>query len=86
MFVKLQNFISANSYEMLDSYYKLVKQSGIAQESALFDKLISTITNENNFDHIIVDTAPTEHTLRLFKMSQNLRNWSQILLKQQEKM
>ena len=71
---------------MLDSYYKLVKQSGIAQESALFDKLISTITNENNFDHIIVDTAPTEHTLRLFKMPQNLRNWSQILLKKKKKM
>ncbi|MBF7045488.1 ArsA family ATPase [Campylobacter volucris] len=80
-----KELISPNSYEMLDNYYKIVKESAIAQESAMFDKLIKIISDDTNFDHIIIDTAPTGHTLRLFKMPKNLKIWSELLLKQREK-
>lgn len=80
-----KELISPNSYEMLDNYYKIVKESAIAQESAMFDKLIKIISVDTNFDHIIIDTAPTGHTLRLFKMPKNLKIWSELLLKQREK-
>ncbi|TDJ85815.1 ArsA family ATPase [Campylobacter volucris] len=80
-----KELISPNSYEMLDNYYKIVKESAIAQESAMFDKLIKIISEDTNFDHIIIDTAPTGHTLRLFKMPKNLKIWSELLLKQREK-
>ena len=80
-----KELISPSSYEMLDNYYKIVQESGVAQESALFDKLIKIITQDEIFDHIIIDTAPTGHTLRLFKMPKNLKNWSEFLLRQREK-
>ncbi|AJC91377.1 ArsA family ATPase [Campylobacter subantarcticus] len=80
-----KEFISPNSYEMLDNYYNIVKESATAQESAMFDKLIKIISEDVNFDHIVIDTAPTGHTLRLFKMPKNLKIWSELLLKQREK-
>lgn len=79
-----KQFISAASYSLLESYYDNVAQSGVAQESALFDKLIRIITQEQ-WEHIVIDTAPTGHTLRLFKLPLTLQQWSKTLLSQQEK-
>lgn len=79
-----KQFIAASSYDMLDSYYNNVKKSGVAQESALFDKLIHIIT-KSTWDRIIVDTAPTGHTLRLFALPKILKEWSKTLLSKQDK-
>ena len=79
-----KRFISAASYSLLESYYDNVAQSGVAQESALFDRLIRIITQEQ-WEHIVIDTAPTGHTLRLFKLPLTLQQWSKTLLSQQEK-
>ncbi len=80
----IKQFIASASYDMLDSYYNNVKRSGIAQESALFDRLVGILTCED-WDRIVVDTAPTGHTLRLFAMPKILKEWSKTLLAQQEK-
>lgn len=80
-----KRFVSADSYVMLDNYYKSVESSGVAQESALFDRLIYIITQEDSpWEQIVVDTAPTGHTLRLFSLPKTLKEWSKTLLSQQE--
>lgn len=79
-------FVGAHSYEMIDRYYKSACENGITQESALFDRLIHIITEQiHQWDHIIIDTAPTGHTLRLFTLAQTLKAWSKTLLRYQQK-
>lgn len=79
-------FVSPNSYEMLDKYYQSAMENGITQESALFDKLINlTIDALDSWDHIIIDTAPTGHTLRLFTLANTLKTWNKTILKNQQK-
>lgn len=79
-------FVGAHSYEMIDRYYKSACENGVTQESALFDRLIHIITEQiHQWDHIIVDTAPTGHTLRLFTLANTLKTWSKSLLKYQQK-
>lgn len=79
-----KGFISASSYAMLDLYYDNVKKSGNAQESALFDRLIHIIMQED-WEQIVVDTAPTGHTLRFFALPRVLREWHKMLLNEQER-
>lgn len=79
-----KKFVSAHSYHLLENYFANVAQSHAAQESALFDRLIKIITKEE-WEHIVIDTAPTGHTLRLFKLPLTLQEWSKTLLNQQEK-
>lgn len=79
-------FVGAHSYEMIDRYYKSACENGITQESALFDRLIHLITEQiHQWDHIVIDTAPTGHTLRLFTLANTLKTWSKNLLKHQQK-
>lgn len=80
-----KKFISPKSYDMLDSYYKNVSRSTEAKESALFDRLINIICNTHNFDNIIIDTAPTGHTMRFFSLSKTLREWNKTLLSAKER-
>lgn len=78
----ISKFISPSSYEMLNMYYDGVSSSTEAQESALFDKLICTIceNKDNKQLHIIVDTAPTGHTIRLFGIASLLLTSNKTLL------
>lgn len=80
-----KKFVSPTSYAMLDAYYQAVSHSGSAQESALFDCLIRIIVTQKEWDKIIIDTAPTGHTLRLFGLPQMMREWSKTLLSEQER-
>lgn len=80
-----KKFISPKSYDMLDTYYKNVSHSAEAKESALFNKLINIICNNDQFSHIIIDTAPTGHTIRLFTLSSVLKEWNKTLLSNKER-
>lgn len=83
---KTKKFLGAHHYELIDRYYKSAAQNGMTQESALFDRLVKLITtNQVHWDHIIIDTAPTGHTLRFFTLAQTLKTWSKTILKYQQK-
>ncbi|MCE3048717.1 ArsA family ATPase [Helicobacter kayseriensis] len=83
---KTKKFLGAHHYELIDRYYKSAAQNGITQESALFDKLVKLITHSQaQWDHIIIDTAPTGHTLRFFTLAQTLKTWSKTMLGYQQK-
>lgn len=57
-----------------------------ADESALFDKLVSIILEEEGeFDHLVFDTAPTGHTIRLLTLPELMGVWIEGLLKKRQK-
>lgn len=82
---KTRKLINPKSYHMLDEYYKNVASSQNAKEAALFERLCDTILQETTYRHIVIDTAPTGHTLRIFFMPKLLKNWAKGLLSQQER-
>ncbi|SDK31355.1 ArsA family ATPase [Lacicoccus qingdaonensis] len=62
------------------------KASPGADESALFDKLISIIIEEEPaYDHLVFDTAPTGHTIRLLTLPELMGVWIEGLLKKRRK-
>lgn len=55
-------------------------------ESALFDKMVELINlAAQSYDHIIFDTAPTGHTLRLVTLPELLGRWMETLIGKREK-
>ncbi|MDB1144872.1 MAG: TRC40/GET3/ArsA family transport-energizing ATPase [Alcaligenaceae bacterium] len=79
---RTKDFVSTMNYEQVDSYYKQVADAKSTQENALFEYLCEVVTFD--YDHIVVDTAPSGHTLRLLALPKQLASWSRKLLKIQQ--
>lgn len=77
--------VSPSSYQRVDDYFASARDSASAQESALFERLSSLMveSRERGYDRVVIDTAPTGHTLRLFFMPGALKRWSRGLLEAQ---
>lgn len=57
-----------------------------AEESALFDALVTIILEETaHFDLLVFDTAPTGHTLRLLSLPEMMEAWINSMLKRRKK-
>jgi arsenite/tail-anchored protein-transporting ATPase len=57
-----------------------------AEEAALFDRIVSIILEENEgFDKIIFDTAPTGHTIRLLTLPELMGIWMDGMLERRKK-
>lgn len=82
----MRGFVGASSYGRIDDYFAKVADSSSTLEAALFERLTTILINESNeYDYVIIDTAPTGHTLRLFFMPKELKDWSKTLLSMQER-
>lgn len=80
-----RNLIGVQGYSQIDDYFDKIANSSSTIEAALFERLTTLININSDYDHIIIDTAPTGHTLKLFFMPKQLRNWSKNLLSMQER-
>jgi arsenite-transporting ATPase len=70
----------------VDRHLDLAKQGAGTLESALLDRLGDLLAEAGErWDRIVVDTAPTGHTLRLLAMPELLSAWVQGLVRQREK-
>ena len=57
-----------------------------SDESAVFDKLMEIIIDyEKDYDRIVIDTAPTGHTLRLLSLPELLGGWMDRLIEKRMK-
>jgi len=56
-----------------------------SEEAAIFDKLVEImVTNVDDYDQIVFDTAPTGHTLRLLSLPELLGAWLGRLIKKRK--
>ncbi|MEA3319322.1 MAG: ArsA family ATPase [Bacillota bacterium] len=82
----LKGLVKATMVEEVHRQIDLASASPGADEAALFDKITSLVLEEyNSFDHIIFDTAPTGHTIRLLTLPELMNVWISGLLEKRKK-
>jgi arsenite-transporting ATPase len=70
----------------VDRHLDLAKRGAGTLESAVLDRLAELLVDEaGTYDRVVVDTAPTGHTLRLLAMPELLRGWVGGLVRQRER-
>lgn len=70
----------------VDKHLRLAAQAPGAHESAIFEALAQLIVaGLADYDHIIVDTAPSGQTTRLLELPELLEAWVQGMLQQRKK-
>lgn len=78
--------VSPEVRKTVDRHLDLAKQGAGTLESALLDRLGDLLAEAGErWERIVVDTAPTGHTLRLLAMPELLAAWVQGLVRQREK-
>ncbi|SFB35124.1 arsenite efflux ATP-binding protein ArsA (TC 3.A.4.1.1) [Lentibacillus halodurans] len=82
----IKNVVHSSMMEEVHRQLDTAKSSPGADEAALFDKLISIILEENDhYDKLIFDTAPTGHTIRLLSLPELMGVWIKGMLKKRKK-
>lgn len=82
----LKGLVKATMVQEVHRQIDLASASPGADESALFDKITSIVLEEYHaYDHIIFDTAPTGHTIRLLTLPELMNVWISGLLEKRRK-
>ncbi|HLR42612.1 MAG TPA: ArsA family ATPase [Pseudogracilibacillus sp.] len=77
----MRSIVQPTMIEEVNRQLDTASASPGADEAALFDKLISIMIEEReHFDHLIFDTAPTGHTIRLLSLPELMGVWIKGLL------
>jgi arsenite/tail-anchored protein-transporting ATPase len=72
--------------DTVDRHLDLARRGAGTLESALLDRLADLLAlAPDRYDRIVVDTAPTGHTLRLLAMPELVSGWIAGLVRQREK-
>lgn len=84
--VDVHRAVSPEVRATVDRHLDLARRGAGTLESALLDRLGDLLAEAGRrWDRIVVDTAPTGHTLRLLAMPELLSAWVQGLVRQREK-
>ncbi|WP_411360298.1 ArsA family ATPase [Pseudidiomarina sp. YC-516-91] len=83
----MKDFAKPTMYPQIERQLKLSAQSPGTQEAALLESMAKWIDSaqQQGYDHLIFDTAPTGHTLRLLILPEAMAAWTQGLLQASEK-
>ena len=82
----LKGLVKATMVEEVHRQIDLASASPGADEAALFDRITSLVLEEyDSYDHIIFDTAPTGHTIRLLTLPELMNVWISGLLEKRKK-
>ena len=76
----IQQFTQPEFLQEAERQIELAGQHPGVMESALFEALCRTLDEIDAWDRIIVDTAPTGHTLHLLTLPASMRAWTEALL------
>ncbi len=72
--------------DTVDRHLDLARRGAGTLESALLDRLADLLAAcPGDYDRIVIDTAPTGHTLRLLAMPELVTGWIEGLVRQREK-
>lgn len=82
---QLKKVASPELWQEVERQIDLASLSPGAAEAALFDEVAKLILDsESEYDHIVFDTAPTGHTLRLLTLPELMNSWIEIMVKRRE--
>jgi len=82
----LEKLTAPELWKEVERQVDFAKASPGADEAALFDELVKEILDaENKYDHLVFDTAPTGHTLRLLSLPDLMEVWMEGMLAQRRK-
>ncbi|WP_201564140.1 ArsA family ATPase [Psychrobacter sp. CMS30] len=90
-FVQVERTISAyanpDMMPKIREHLRLSKSAPGAQEAAMLESMCQHLVSaaDANYEHIIFDTAPTGHTLRLLVLPEMMGAWTDGLLAQQRR-
>tara|TARA_A100001391_G_scaffold161416_1_gene120279 strand:+ start:763 stop:1785 length:1023 start_codon:yes stop_codon:yes gene_type:complete len=79
---RMARFAAADQRPELERQLRLSRQSPGAQEAALLERLTTLMDEDQRYDLIVFDTAPTGHTLRLLSLPEVMAAWTEGLLRQ----
>lgn len=80
----LKTYSKPEMFAKIKQHLELSKDTPGAQEAALLEKVCELITDRKDYDHIVFDTAPTGHTIRLLSMPSIMSAWSEGLMRHQK--
>jgi arsenite/tail-anchored protein-transporting ATPase len=81
-----RSLVSREVFATVDRHLDLARRAAGTLESAVVDRLADLLVDRSHrFDRVVVDTAPTGHTLRLLAMPELLRGWVGGLVRQRER-
>ncbi len=84
--IQTRGLIDPEARPTFDQQMDLAAVSPGVQEAAMFDKIASLITRDNNpYDLLVFDTAPTGQTLRLLSLPELMGAWTRSLAKRRRK-
>lgn len=79
---QMRRYAGPDQINELQRQLQLTRQSPGAQEAALLERLSNVIESGlENYDLVIIDTAPTGHTLRLLSLPEVMAAWTDGLLR-----
>ncbi|MCP2040695.1 arsenite-transporting ATPase [Neisseria sp. HSC-16F19] len=81
----LAQYTQAHMLEKMQQHIEAAKNTPGAEEAAMLEALCKYICNHRilGFEHVVFDTAPTGHTLRLLELPKMMAAWTDALLSQQ---
>lgn len=82
--ITLEAYTKPEMYHKIKEHLELSKQSPGASEAAMLESICKLITQKSDYEHIIFDTAPTGHTIRLLILPSLMSAWTDGLLRQQK--
>jgi arsenite/tail-anchored protein-transporting ATPase len=81
-----RRLVSHEVHATVDRHLDLARRAAGTLESAVVDRLAALLVDDgDSYDRVVVDTAPTGHTLRLLAMPELLRGWVGGLVRQRER-
>jgi arsenite-transporting ATPase len=84
--VDAHRLVSREVARTVDRHLDLARQAAGTLESAVVDRLAHLLVDDAaRFERVVVDTAPTGHTLRLLALPELLRGWVGGLVRQRER-
>ena len=83
----IKSYANPDMMPKIREHLRLSKSAPGAQEAAMLESMCQHLVaaTEGNYQHIIFDTAPTGHTLRLLVLPEMMGAWTDGLLAQQRR-
>jgi arsenite/tail-anchored protein-transporting ATPase len=82
----MRTFVQPSMYAEIERQVDLARHSPGAAEAALLDRVADLLDEARaRYDHVIFDTAPTGHTLRLLALPELMAAWTDGLLRSRER-